>query len=393
MVFHYSKPILSFDSLKQVLFIIFFLNLSVYPQTIKNLNVSQSGDTVKIGYDILGCRTDAELKINLKVSDDGGNTFSITPKTLYGSIGRNIPAGLKKKIFWLPLKDSIQLDGNNYIFDLSGSIIGDSGNIEMVRVKGGTFSMGDQFEDGNADENFVHKVTVKDFKLGAYEITNIQYAAFLKAYGSDVIKSGNFAGKHMIYQSMNGLVKKGNDESYIWDVQTGKAYNPVVGITWYGAYEFCRFYKYKLPSEAEWEYAARESGKKIRFGDGKNIAVNSEIKFNGQTKIIKNRSAEGNSDSTTVRVGFYNPNSLGLYDMSGNVWDYCQDWYQSNYYLHSKELDPVGPWLGKYKVIRGGSWYNSAFGIRTTARSFIDPKAWKEDVGFRVVQNVSDKNN
>lgn len=391
MVNHLRRPIIPIGSLIQVIFLALFLQISGLSQTVMNLKISQVKDTVKIRYDILGCRPDAELKIRLKVSDDGGNTFKIIPKTVFGNIGNHVRPGPDKIILWLPLKDSIQLTGNNFIFNLSGSITGDSGNIEMVAIKGGTFEMGNQFEDGNADENFVHEVKLNDFKLSAYEITNIQYAAFLKAYGSDVVKSGNFAGEPMIFESKNGLVKKGNDNSYIWDVQDGKAFNPVVGITWYGAYEFCRFYNYKLPSEAEWEYAARELGKKIHFGDGKNTANISDIKFNGRSKIINEKSTEGNSDSATVRVGLYAPNSSGLYDMSGNVWEYCQDWYQSNYYLHSRKVEPVGPWLGKYKVIRGGSWYNSAFGIRTTVRSFIDPLKRKEDIGFRVAQNTSVK--
>ena len=368
-----------------------FFYTSAYSQMFKNLTVSQNDDTVKIHYDIWGCRPDAELKIHLRVSPDGGSNYSIIPKSVYGDIGNYVASGQNKIIIWMPLKDSIQLNGDNYVFNLNGSVTGDSGNIEMVSIKGGIFKMGDQFGEGNTDETYIHSVKLNDFKLSAYEITNIQFAAFLKTYGSDKVKSGEFAGEPMIYASKNGLVKKGNDVSYLWDVQPGKAFNPVVGITWYGAYEFCRFYNYKLPSEAEWEYAAREAGRKIRFGNGKNSADISEIKFNGNSKILNDKSAEGNTDSSTVRIGIYKPNSLGLYDMSGNVWEYCQDWYKSNYYLHSRSHEPVGPWLGKYKVIRGGSWFSSAFGIRTTVRSFIDPHYRKEDVGFRVAKNVIEK--
>ncbi len=370
-----------------------FLCPDSYSQIFKSLRVTQNSDSVKIQYDIVGGFQSAVLKVFLTVSDDGGNTFNVVPKAIYGDIGEHVSSGQNKLIVWLPLNDSLQLNGKNFVFNLSGSVTGAPGNIEMVTIKGGTFKMGDQFGEGNTDETFVHNVKLNDYALSEYEITNIQYAAFLKEYGSDVIKSGAYAGEPLIYESKNGLIKKGNDISFIWEAQPGKEYYPAVGVTWYGAFEFCRFYNYKLPSEAEWEYAAREAGKKIRFGNGKNEANISEIKFNGHDKIFNNKSTEGNPEGSTDRVGVFPPNKLGMYDMSGNVWEWCQDWYKSNYYLHSKSNEPVGPWLGTFKVLRGGSWYNSAFGIRTTVRSFIEPCDWKEDIGFRVAQNVSNVSN
>jgi len=382
----YLKLLCRTDRLFLFLSILISISLSnSYSQAIQNIKVFQSNDTVKIFYDIIGGRPDDLLKITLTVSDDGGNIFSIIPKSMWGDIGIRVETGSNKTIYWLPLKDSIQLIGNNFVFNVSASVVGGE-NIELVPVKGGIFIMGDTFGEGKTDETYTHDVKLENFEIGAYEITNVQFAKFLAEYGADYIISGEYKNEPMIYASKNGLIK----DLFVWEVQPGKEYNPVVGITWYGAYEFCLYYNYRLPTEAEWEYAAREMGKKIKFGDGKNAAVHADINFNGVEIISNNSSLEGSKDSATVRVGNYNPNALGLFDMSGNVWEWCQDWYQSNYYMVSKFDGPTGPWLGKYKVIRGGSWFNSAFGIRTTVRSFYYPYGQRMDIGFRVARSVKD---
>ncbi len=355
-----------------------------YSQTFQNLRIVQSSDTVKIFYDISGGRASDILKIKLRVSNDGGNNFSIIPQKIWGDVGNKVPTGLGKVIYWTPLDEGLQLIGNNFVFDLSGNVIGAPGYIETIHIKGGIFTMGDQFREGSSNEEFLHQVKLNDYSIGEYEITNIQYAAFLQVYGSDLVKSGEYKGEPMIFPNKDGLIKKPAGLGFVWDTQEGKEYNPAVGVTWYGAYEFCKYYGFRLPTEAEWEYAAREMGDKVRFGDGKNSAKIEDINFNGYQKVVNDKQLEGNSNATTTRIGNYDPNKIGLYDMSGNVWEWCQDWYASNYYFHSKYIDPIGPWLGLYKVIRGGSWYNTAFGVRATVRSFYKPYGRSSDIGFRV---------
>ena len=366
--------------------IIFFMafNSQSFPQIFQNLRVTQSFDTVKIQYDVNGGYPDAILKVKLSVSEDGGKTFPIIPISVQGDIGDGVTLGKNKLILWEPLKDSIQLVGNNFKFNLNGSVIGAPKNFDMIKIKGGTFEMGDEFGEGSPNETYMHKVKLSNYEISAYEITNIQFYVFLKEYGDDHVKSGEFEGEPMIYETSDGLKKIKSSDKYYWTLRDGKEYYPVVGVTWYGANEFCRYYGFRLPTEAEWEYAAREKGKKIRFGDGKDTARISEMNFDGVTKLSSNIKFEGKSKERSMRIGSYIPNSLGLYDMSGNVWEWCQDWYKSNYYLHSRFDEPTGPWLGEYKVIRGGSWYSSAYGIRTTARSFAPPVLRKDDIGFRV---------
>ena len=364
------------------------INFNVFGQSFQNIKVVQSFDTVKVYYDIVGGRASDILKVKLSVSNNGGNDFNIVPKKIWGDIGSKVLTGTGKVIYWEPLSDGLQLIGNNYVFDISGNVIGAPGIIETVPIKGGTFIMGDQLREGNSNEEYLHEVKLDDYSIGEYEITNIQYAAFLQAYGSDKVKSGVYSGEPLIYENKEGLIKQNAGLGFIWTIQEGKEYNPVVGVTWYGAYEFCRYYGYRLPTEAEWEYAARELGKMVRFGNGKNVARIEDINFNGEQKVVNDKQLEGNIKGGTSRIGNYDPNSLVLFDMSGNVWEWCQDWYSSNYYFHSKKVDPIGPWLGIYKVIRGGSYYNSAFGIRTTVRSFFIPYEQNGDIGFRVATSA-----
>lgn len=369
-----------------VLLIIFYIPNLTLSQSFENLLIRQGEDSLIIDYDIYGGREYDLYKIDLSLSSDGGKTFAILPNTATGDVGYGVSRGRNKRIFWEPLKESKELIGENFIVKLNGTLLGTSNEVEMVEVKGGTFEMGDSFGEGYTDETYLHTVSIDDFQISKYEVTNHQYAVFLKKYQSDKVKSGEFQGEVMIYENEKGLKYVQNE----WQPVAGYEYHPVVGVTWYGANEFCQYYEMRLPTEAEWEYAAREMGKIIRFGNGENVADPKKINFNGNLLADTSYSYSGENRSSTISVGGMSPNNLGLFQMSGNVWEWCQDWYASNYYHKSKEHNPTGPWMGKYKSIRGGSWFNSAKGVRIYERSFLSPHRYASDLGFRTTKSISE---
>lgn len=372
--------------------LVFFANGLVFTQSIQNILVQQSRDTVNVVYDLISLRNDDVFEINLAVSDNNGETYHIIPQTINGDIGFGIKpkSGLTMK--WTPLKDSLELIGDDFIFRITGELIGATKDIDFVRIKGGRFLMGSNEKYAKSDERKVHEVFVNDFEMSIHEVTNYQFLTFLNAYGSDIVKEGEYKGEKIIFENSKGLKKIATSQrgtKNLWTTNPGYEYFPVVGVTWYGANEYCKFYGYRLPTEAEWEFAARERGQDVLFGNGSLIADPSEINFDGRSIQKKEFSVTGEARMSQIRVASYKPNKLRLFDMSGNVWEWCQDWYERNYYYHSKKYNPTGPWFGDYKSIRGGSWFNNAEDIRVTDRSFYSPYRSSSDIGFRVVKEIN----
>jgi formylglycine-generating enzyme required for sulfatase activity len=158
--------------------------------------------------------------------------------------------------------------------------------------------------------------------------------------------------------------------------------NPVDSVSWDDAQEFiAKLNKmlgtntYRLPTEAEWEYAATSGGK------GETYAGTSD-----ESSLDEYAWYAKNSGEKTRPVGGKKPNGLGLFDMSGNVWEWVADWYDENYYKQSPADNPKGPSIGECRVLRGGSWYNDPDGLHTTARYCAIPGIWSDNYGFRCAQ-------
>jgi formylglycine-generating enzyme required for sulfatase activity len=220
-------------------------------------------------------------------------------------------------------------------------------DIDMVFVKGGCFQMGDTFGDGREDEKPVHQVCISDFYIGKYVVTQAQWVAVMGSNPS------TFTGER----------------------------RPVEQVSWDDAQDFIAklnahtLKRYRLPTEAEWEYAARSGGKHEKW------AGTSDANLLGDYAWYNN-----NSGQRTQVVGQKQPNGLGLYDMSGNICEWVQDLYGDVYYEESPEDNPHGPMLStNYRVLRGGCWHMSASGVRAAARTRFIPSARFSIYGFRLV--------
>ncbi|MBF0162433.1 MAG: formylglycine-generating enzyme family protein [Magnetococcales bacterium] len=218
-------------------------------------------------------------------------------------------------------------------------------DMEFVWVPGGEFEMGNLLGGGFGNEKPVHEVSLNGFWLGRFPVTQEEW---IKVMGSkpDYYKEG---------------------ERY-----------PVEKVSWDDAQAFIAALnadeesRFRLPTEAEWEYAARSGGKREEYAGGSDPNL---VAWYDQ-----------NSDGVVHPVGQKAPNGLGLYDMSGNVLEWCQDWFQDEYYKKIPSSNPKGPSDGTYRVLRGGSWDSASNYIRATARNYWEPDNRDFYTGFRVLR-------
>ena len=349
------------------------------------VTVVQVDDTVKIRYIINAGRPGDLCRTTLLVSTNGGMTYNIRPRMVKG-LDRLVPAGKVQELLWYPLKEGIEVNGESLMFKVIADIQIISEEIEFIPIMGGEFRMGDFQGNGDPDELPVHAVTLGNFELGMYEVTNRQFARFLTRNGSDRVRSGEFAGELLLFASERGL----HYSHGLVSVDPGTEDLPVCNVTWFGANEFCRSLGARLPTEAEWEFAARVQGKPVQYGNGKDTAHPEDINYDASRDSIPLGGSDTRSRKMVMRAGMFPANGLGLFDMSGNVWEWCQDWYDPGFYeysLNHPRANPAGPWFGDFKVIRGGGFGNDAHGIRTTDRSYKHPGRGSGDVGFRVARN------
>ncbi len=227
----------------------------------------------------------------------------------------------------------------------------------------------------NNDERPQHTVTVNDFYIGKYEVTNKQYCKFLNAINCNSNGSYNdseYGNVEYIDMDDGDCQINYNNGKFI--PENGKDNYPVIEVTWYGANAFAKWAGGRLPTEAEWEFAAR--GGKQSNG----------YKYSGSNNIDDVAWYWNNGGKHTHQVGTKSPNELGIYDMSGNVWEWCHDWYDKKYYKKRLRNNPQGPSSGKYRVLRGGSWFNGPGLCRVADRGRSYPDNTDYDYGFRVAR-------
>ncbi len=276
-------------------------------------------------------------------------------------------------------------------------------DIEFVDIPSGSFLMGDN--SGLLNQQPAHLVFVDESKISKYEIINSQYAGFLQTAvneGDIKIESGLITGlkgrfANLIYGSLSGTAQFPqvfiaiHPLAGIYLPVSGFENYPVVRLTWAGAFAFCEFYGYRLPTEAEWEKAARGS-LQLEFATEDGTISHDLVNYTG---------VEGRDTfSGPGPVGSFPPNPFGLYDMSGNAAEYVFDLYDPDYYMNSPANNPIGPgpdrpirFLNEIMIWRGGSWLDNPDLCRTTSRGSVEVQADVAELitavgGFRVVRDL-----
>jgi formylglycine-generating enzyme len=312
----------------------------------------------------------------------------------------------------------------------------DSSLAGMVLIPGGSFSMGADNEQASEDEYPKHSVTVDSFYMDVTEVTNAQFKKFVDATGyittaerkpswEELKKSlpPNASKPHdslliaasLVFKPSNGPVDLNNYSAW-WNWVAGASWKhpegpkstivgkenyPVVHVSWFDAMAYCKWARKRLPTEAEWEFAAR-GGLINNIYPWGNESINQGMpKANSWEGSFPYKNDQKDGYYKLAPVKMYNANKYGLYDMSGNVWEWCSDWYHSNYYktvANQKSINPQGPQSSydpediytQKRVLRGGSFLcNDAYcsGYRAARRMKSSPDTGLEHTGFRCVRS------
>jgi formylglycine-generating enzyme required for sulfatase activity len=343
-------PSISFESrnsiMEKIVFQIFLsiLCLPIKAQKVSNVRAEQRGQEIVVFYSL---ETDSPCEVNLVLSQNNGATWSSALKNVSGDVGKNITAG-NKQITWNVLEEREQLVGDQIQFKV---VANGKKSFEptMVFVEGGTFQMGSS--SGESDEKPVHLVTLSSFKIGKYEVTQEQWKAVMGSNPSFFSGCDNCPVESVSWNDVQEFIRKLN-------AQTGK--------------------DYRLPTEAEWEFAAK-GGKQSR---GYTYSGSNDL---GSVAWYDDH----NGENKTHPVGSKQGNELEIYDMTGNVWEWCSDWHGP--YSSYNETNPTGASSGQYRVLRGGSWRGSSHANhRNEIRDRCIPNCHYYWSGFRLVLPVED---
>jgi len=342
-----------------------FIVVSLQGQQIKNMSSSLQNKELVINYELESSRP-ARVEVYRVFRKD--SVLKVPEKYLSGDFGIYVEPGNEKNIYW-NMNSIDSLKSVHVEVELRAKPF-----IDMVGVNSGAFLMGCTSEQPKCDkdEKPVHKVTLDDFAISRYEITNEQYCVFLNEEGID--SDGRDGRISLIHIGNSHCQIKYTSGLFV--PKEGKAEHPVVEVTWNGAQEFSKWAGGRLPTEAEWEYAARGGHK------------SKQTIYSGSDKVDSVAWYVGNSRDHAHPVGSKKPNELGIYDMSGNVWEWCYDWYED--YSAEHKNNPEGLKRGNSVVIRGGSWLYYGSFCRVSNRGSSAPSYAFNNYGFRLVRKKLD---
>jgi formylglycine-generating enzyme required for sulfatase activity len=237
----------------------------------------------------------------------------------------------------------------------------------MVHVPAGEFSMGS--DEGEQEERPVHTVYLDTFYIDKTEVTNAQFAQFLNEQGNQKERGATW----LTVGDEDCLITETGGQ---YQPKNGYADHPVIEVTWYGAAAYCEWAGRRLPTEAEWEKAARGVDERT---------------YPWGEEIDCNHANYGGCVGETVEVGSYSlgASPYGVLDMAGNVWEWVADWHYAHYYAASPSSNPQGPDSGSFRNLRGGSWLNGERRVRATTRYGYAPADSLSSVGFRCARSGS----
>ncbi len=240
--------------------------------------------------------------------------------------------------------------------------------LESVIVKGGQYTIGDK---GFGPTCKPHKVKVNTFMITKYEITYEDFIVFMNK--NELSSDGSFRGTP--YLSGGTPIVFNDQQEFVFQANElcNSVKDAITNITYEGAKAFAEWAGGRLPTEAEWEYAARGGKKKSKYI------------YSGSNNIDMVSWNQFNSDSLIHEVGKLKANVLGIYDMSGNAAEWCSDWYSESYYMNNIYDNPQGPETGNQKVVRGGSFISDVSQHRVAARDYYSSESGAVDIGFRIV--------
>jgi len=345
--------------MKKQHYLLFLLSLvfsfTSYTQSISEAHFEQKGAVIVVYYTIIDAQAKQVFDISLYYTTNNGKTWQGPLKEVSDNVGKVQldSSSFTGKITWNVLEEVEKLQATVQ-FEVQANLLDHTAIpqfFDMVSVEGNTFKMGD---DQWSCTQPRHKVSLSSFYICKYEVTQKQWREVMGENPSYYSDCDDCPVEQVSWNDIQVFLKKVN-------AKTGQAY--------------------RLPTEAEWEFAARggRANTILYFAD-----TEWDIKYAGSRNIDEVAWYSGNSNNRTHKVGQKKPNELGLYDMSGNVWEWCSDWFDENYYSTKEHKNPTGAATGKRRSLRGGSWNLGNAHCRVAFRSSDRPDARFSSYGFRV---------
>jgi formylglycine-generating enzyme required for sulfatase activity len=256
---------------------------------------------------------------------------------------------------------------------------------ESTQITGSTFMMGSEITEPDRSGNETqHLVVLSGFRMSIYEITNAQYAEFLNDNNvsrNGINENGNYPSQKLVTESSENWDWGLHYSDGQWIPAEGYENHPVINVSWYGAADFAKYCGGRLPTEAEWEYACR-ANTNGPFNTGGCLSKD-QANYNWAHPYSTCNNENSGYSIETQSTGSYAPNAWGLFDMHGNAWEWCSDYF--GMYPSDAQTNPTGPASGESRIVRGGGYSDDASFCRSAARGGNPPEITYLSIGFRIV--------